>query len=92
MVVEDGPKLKTEPELPEAPNGIEGLLVATGATEVADGAVKLKAPELAGFAAGMAAAGAGFGAKEGNAVFGSSNLGAASGALIGTDFGCCCSC
>lgn len=95
VVAEDGPKLKTGPELPLAPKGIEGLLVAAAgaaAAAAAEGAVKLNAPEVAGFAAGMAAAGAGFVANDGNAVFGSSNLGAVSGALVGTGFGCCCGC
>lgn len=77
VAADEGPKLNT------------GLLVGTGAgaaaaaAAVAEGAAKLNAPEVAGLATGAAAAaaGAGFGANDGIALLGSSNLGAASGAL-----------
>lgn len=86
-VADEGPKLNTG-AVPVDPKGIEGLVVVIGAA-VAEGAVKLKALEVAGLAA-AAGAGAGFGANDGKAVLGSSNLWAVSGALVGTGFGCGC--
>lgn len=88
-VADEGPKLNTGAVAVD-PNGIEGLEVEAA---VAEGAVKLKAPpEVAGLAAAVGVgAGVGFGANDGKAVLGSSNLGAAaSGALVGTGFGCGC--
>lgn len=95
VVADEGPKLNTGPELPMVPNGLlVGIGAGAAAAAVAEGAAKLNAPEVAGLATGAAAAaaGAGFGANDGIALFGSSNLGAASGALTGTGFGCCCGC
>lgn len=89
-VADEGPKLNTGAVAVDPKVGIEGLVVVAA---VAEGAAKLKAPpEVAGLAAAVGVrAGVGFGANDGKAVLGSSNLGvAASGTLVGTGFGCGC--